>query len=249
MDHLTAYNVNSDDGVSWVDGAPTRSILISWKQTMPKLAAILYEAGKHIFANTIVRRLDANEFVDGIYDEFADFPRMLNLAALLGVRKPTIGWTRDINTLRPDPDALFQQHLHLGVFPTVPFPGADHTISPDAWADQYYLDYGPLFAAIRGKRWVLEPHVVSVENRAASVNIFEVPGGYAVPITFADGKEIGLTIRRVPRESETLTSISALHPGEEKPVNLSGQSTRKELKLHVPTKRGCALLCLECKKS
>ena len=77
---------------------------------------------------------------------------MLNLTALLALRKPAIGWTRDLNTLRPDPDALFQRHLHLGVFPSAPFPGADHTIAPDPWAEKCFLDYGPLLAAIRGRK-------------------------------------------------------------------------------------------------
>jgi hypothetical protein len=196
MDWLTLYNANRDDGLSWIDGRPSRSLLVSWKQTLPKLAAILHQAGKFVYGNPLTMRIDANRFLDGLYAENGDSPNMLNLCALLCVRKPAIAWTRNINDLRPDPDAMFQRHLHLGVFPTVPITGADHTISPDPWSDQYFLDYGPLLAAIRGKRWLLEPHVISVKNREALANLFEVPGGYAVPITFAGNvKEVTVILR------------------------------------------------------
>ena len=67
--------------------------------------------------------------------------------------------------------------MSLGAFPTVPMPGADHAISEDRRVDWCYLDYGPLLAAIRGKPWVLKPHIISAANRAAHANLFEVPGG------------------------------------------------------------------------
>ena len=118
MDWLAVYNPNRDDGLSWIDGRPARSLLISWKQTLRKLAPILHQAGKFVYANTIVTRIDSCECLDGFYNENGDYPCSLNLCAFLAVHKPAIGWTRDINTLRPDPDALFQRHLHLGVFPT-----------------------------------------------------------------------------------------------------------------------------------
>ena len=34
---------------------------------------------------------------------------------------------------------------------------------------------------MRGKKWVLLPHVVEVADKAAAVNLFEVPGGYVIP--------------------------------------------------------------------
>jgi len=166
MDWLNFYNVNRDDGVSWLDGRPARSLLMSWKQTLSKLAGLLHQAGKFVYGNPLTTRIDANRFLDGLYEENGT-PNARNLCALLCVRKPIIGWIGDLNALRPDPDAIFQQHLHLGIFPTVPMVGGDHTILPDPWADQYFLDYGPLFAAIRGKKWELEPHVIAVADHAA----------------------------------------------------------------------------------
>jgi len=247
MDWLTLYNANRDDGVSWIDGRPARSLLISWMETLPKLAAVLRPAGKFIYGNPLVKRIELNQFLDGIYDEFGDKPNVVNLTAFLSVRKPAIGWTRDMNTLRPDPDALFQRHLHLGVFPTVPLTGADHTIVPDAWVDQCFLDYGPLLAAIRGKKWILESHVLSVEDHAALANLFQVPGGYAIPVTFAkNASEVTIRLANIPRDKERIVSIQVLHPGEEQPIILHPQASGNELKISVPIKRGCAVVAIQC---
>ncbi len=247
MDWLTLYNANRDDGVSWIDGRPARSLLVSWKQTLPMLAAILRKAGKFIYGNPLVMRLDANRFLDGLYAENGDSPNMLNLCALLCVRKPAIGWTHNINDLRPDPDALFQRHLHLGVFPTVPMTGADHTIAPDPWCDRYYLDYGPLLAAIRGKRWVLQPHVISVRNRAALANLFQVRGGYSIPITFAKYVDfVTLTLRNFPRRGERVISARVLHPGEDHTSTIHVRIVGSDVEMTVPILRGCAVVTLKC---
>ncbi|MDR3736413.1 MAG: hypothetical protein P4L10_12860 [Acidobacteriaceae bacterium] len=250
MDWLTLYNANRDDGISWIDGRPARALLVSWKKVLPKLAAILHQAGKFVYGNPLTMRIDANRFLDGLYAENGDSPSMLNLCALLCVHKPAIGWTRSINDLRPDPDAMFQRHLHLGVFPTVPMTGADHTIAPDPWSDRYFLDYGPLLAAIRGKKWVLEPHVISVGNRAALANLFKVPGGYSIPITFARSvDQVTVSLRNIPRHGERIISIQVLHPGEDQSTTLYVQVVGRDLEIAVPIKRGCAVVTIECVSS
>jgi len=247
MDWLTVYNPHRDDGVSWIDDRPARSFLVSWKETVGKVAAILHQARKYVYANTLVTRIECTRSLDGFYDEYGDFPCSLNLMALMAVHKPAIAWTRDINSLRPDPDALFQRHLHLGVFPTVPVPGSDHTIPEDSWVDRCYLDYGPLLQAMRGKRWVLTPHVVSVEHQAASVNLFKVPGGYAIPVTFAGQADVvTVTMKRAPGTVEQITSIKVIHPGEDKTSALKWQAAGDDVRLAVPVQRGCALVRVEC---
>ncbi len=242
LDWLTLYNRSRDDGVSWIDGHPVRSLLMSWKKTGAEVAALMHQAGKFVYANPLVRRLDAVPFIDGFYDEYADDPNMMNLTALLALRKPAIGWTRDTATLGADPDALFQRHLHLGVFPMVPFPGADHSIAPDPWAERHYLDYGPLLAGIRGKQWVLEPHAISID-RSACVNLFKVPDGYAVPITFAKhNTELTVTLRNFSAENRSAVSIQAILPAASKPLALAGKWTGGDLNIETPLNRGCALV-------
>ena len=250
MDWLTLYNMNRDDGISWIDNRPARSLVVSWKETIPKLAAMLHKARKFVFGNPLVMRIDANRFLDGLYAENGGASNMLNLCALLCVRKPVIGWTRDINDLRPDPDAVFQRHLHLGVFPTVPMKGADHSIAPDPWSDRYFLDYGPLLAAMRGKKWVLRPHAISVSKRAALANLFEVPGGYSIPITFAgDVKSVTASLRNFPPDGQRIISMTALHPGQDQPTTLHAQTLGRDLEIAVPVERGCAVVRIECASS
>ena len=120
----------------------------------------------------------------------------LNSTGLLCLRRPALGWTSGEQDIRPDPDAFFQRHLHLGVYPTAPYPGNNHCIGPSPWADEQYLAYGPLLDAMRGKRWVLLPHCIEVAGNAAKVNLFEVPGGYAMPVTFAGrAKSVEVVLR------------------------------------------------------
>ena len=236
-DWLTLYNERRDDGVSWVNGKAARSLLVSWAQTGSQVAAMLHEAGKFVYVNPLVRRVDTYSFVDGLYDEYGDLPGMLNLTAFLAVCKPAIGWTRDNHSLRPDPDAFFQRHLHLGVFPMVPYPDADHSIAPDAWAEKYFLDYGPLLGAMRGKRWVLEPHVISVEDSAACVNLFQVAGGYAIPVTFARASEVTVILAVDGASTEAV----ALFPGGGE-VKIRGNRTVRGMEFRVPVMRGCAMV-------
>ena len=247
MDWLAIYNPHRDDGASWIDDRPAGSLLISWKQMLRKLAPILHQTGKVIYANPLIARIDSCECLDGFYDEMGDLASSLNLCALMAVHKPAIGWTRDINTLRPNPDALFQRHLHLGVFPTVPVPAADHTIQEDHWVDQCFLDYGPLLNAMRGKRWVLKPHVISVEHQAAHANLFQVPDGYAIPITFANNvNEVNVTLRNLLEPGEQITRLTALHPGAAEISGLKWQSSAEGVTIAVPLQRGCALVKVEC---
>ncbi|HLJ16226.1 MAG TPA: chitobiase/beta-hexosaminidase C-terminal domain-containing protein [Bryobacteraceae bacterium] len=246
MDWLSTYNPNRDDGVSWIDGRPARSLLVSWKDLLSKLGPILHQANKCIYGNPGTKRLDANAHLDGFYDEFADFPNVLNLSALLGVCRPVIGWTRNLNTLRPDPDELFQRHLHMGVFPTVPFPGNDHTILPDSWADRYYLDYGPLFDAMRGKKWVLRANPVSIPDGRAKANIFEVPGGFAVPVTFGgELPEVSIVLKDLPRlPGQQSFLVRVRHPGAPDWASVAARDRGDSLAIQCTLKRGCAMLTL-----
>ena len=65
--------------------------------------------------------------------------------------------------------------------------------------EQYYLDYGPLLDAMRGKKWVLAPHCVEVSGGGAEANLFQVPGGYALPVCFGGKADFAdIVIRNLP---------------------------------------------------
>ena len=180
---------------------------------------MMHDADKAIVVNNHTKRLDLLRDVDGIYCEFGYAGTALNTSALLCVRKPLMLWTDGPSALDPDPDAYFQRHLYLGGYPTAPYPGNNHCIKPgNARAEQYYLDYGPLLDAMRGKKWVLLPHAVEVAGERARANLFAVPGGYMVPVVFGGReKSVELVLRDLPRlPAQNGFRVEVIHPGEDR---------------------------------
>ncbi|MEI8372772.1 MAG: hypothetical protein WCJ35_08060 [Planctomycetota bacterium] len=243
LDWMRLYNDRADDGESWFEGRPARSLLASWNDLMARLGPLMHQAGKVVFVNNHNKRLDMLRHVDGIFDEFTYAGAPLNLTALLTLRKPALGWTDSEAALKPDPDVFFQRYLHLGVYPMAPFPGNDHSLRPSAWVDRQYLAYGPLLDAMRGKRWVLEPHCVESATPGVKVNLFQVPGGYVLPVTFGGRSESAtVSLRNLPGLDQL--HCHALHPGEEKAAAVTAIFKDDNMTLNVPLKRGCAMVLL-----
>ncbi|MFA5816683.1 MAG: alpha-L-fucosidase, partial [Bacteroidales bacterium] len=242
MDWLRMYNETRDDGITWFVDRPARSLITSWKDLMKELAPIMHDAGKTIFVNNHVKRIDLLKNTDGIFDEFTYAGAPLNTTALMCINKPALGWTSDSSNIHKEgSDAFFQKYLYMGVYPMAPFPGNDHSILPDDWTDRQYLDYGPLMAAMRGKKWVLEPHCLEVKDGAAKANLFEVPGGYVVPVVFGtSGSTVSLRIRNIPGLSAV--RCEALYPGIDSPFVMESSFTLGILEIKVPLIRGCAMV-------
>jgi hypothetical protein len=241
MDWLRMYNEQRDDSVSWFGGQPTRSLLLSWQSLLRQLGPLMHKADKVIFVNNHDKRIDLLKEVDGFFDEFTYSGSPLNLTALMGVRKPVLGWTSDEKDLKPDPDAFFQRYLHMGVYPMAPFPGNDHSLLPGEWVDRQYLDYGPMLRLLKGKKWVLEPNCVTADGGVAKVNLFETPRGWVVPVTFGPREgTISVTIRGIT--GGTGMAAEALYPGTEKAVSLPAFVSGNDVKLEVPVHRGCAMV-------
>ena len=125
-----------------------------------------------------------------------------------------------------------------------PFPGNDHSIQPDEWADQQYLDYGPLMQMMKGREWVLTDNPVVVEGGIAKANVFKVPDGYIVPVVF--GETNTATIRvAIPITSNNLKVI-VQHPGVKITSTINNEKVKNgELVLTVPLKRGCAMVKIQ----
>ena len=243
-DWLRYYNSKGDDGVSWVNGKPARSVQTSWQGLMNDLGPMMHKADKVIFVNTLNTRLDIMRQVDGIYAEFGNQFGNFNASALLGLRKPVIAWTASEDDLRADPDLFFQRHLYMGVFPTIPFPANDHTINPGAWAEKYYLDYGPMLDLLRGRKWVLTANPAEVFGGDAKANIFSIPGGYVVPVMFGGSESsVKVVLHGIKAPADLhRCSVQALYPGSELPWNITPVSTANGVSLDVPLKRGCAMV-------
>ena len=109
--------------------------------------------------------------------------------------------------------------------------------------DRQYLDYGPLLSAMRGKKWVLEPHCVESATPGVKVNLFQVPGGYALPVTSGGQSESAtVCLRNLPGLDRL--GCEALHPGQDTPAAVTATLKDDSLTLHVPLKRGCAMVLL-----
>ncbi len=245
LDYLRLYNFRRDDGLTWYDG-PARSLIVSWKDFVEKQAAILHAAGQVLFVNNHVKRLDILRPVDGLFDEHTAFGSSKNLTALLGMFKPTIGWVREEDKLKPDPDTFMQRFLYLGIFPMAPYPQNDHSLLPGKKEEQLYMDYGLLLKALRGRKWVLLPEAIRVERGRAKANLFKVPEGYVAPVVLA-GSAAGatVTIRSIPEiAAGKKLRCEVLHPGESEWKPCALRQGKAALTIEAPLLRGCAMLRL-----
>ncbi len=245
MDWLRLYNFRADDGVSWRRGGPARALSISWRDLLAELGPMFHRADKVIFGNATVNRTDLMREMDGIYHELGNVGAELNGSALQCVRKPLMVWTPDEKTLGANPDAYFQRHLYLGAYPTAPLPANDHTINPSPAVDRWYLDYGPLFQAFRGRRWVLLAHAVEVDNKRAKANLFETSHGLIAPVCFGDtNTSVALVIRNLSKLNLHGKDLlcDALQPAGEIPITLKASARKDALRIDVPLKRGCAVV-------
>ena len=242
MDWLDKSNPKADDGVSWIDGRPARALCLSWNNLLGQLGPKMHASDKVIFGNPIYARLDLLRQVDGIYDELGMDGRALNAAAFLGLNKPVLAWTCDETPQQPDPDSFFQRHLLLGIFPTAPYPWNNHCINPSPEADQEFADYGPLLDTLRGKQWVLSPHCVTIAAGTAKANLFQVPGGFALPVIFGGSSGFAdVIIQNVPGIGTLKAAV--LHPGRNSAIPLSTTTSGNgTTTLRVPLQRGCAMV-------
>ncbi|MCE5204979.1 MAG: hypothetical protein LLF80_02585 [Porphyromonadaceae bacterium] len=244
LDWLRMFNERADDGITWFEGRPVRSLVTSWKALMEDLGPIFHHAGKNILVNNHIKRIDFLKHVDGIFDEFTYGGVALNTTAFLCINKPALGWTDAAATVkREGGDAFFQKYLYMGVFPMCPFPGNDHSIGPDPEVEQFYLDYGPLMKLMQNSQWVLEPHVVSVVNKLAKVNMFKIPDGYSIPVVYGESDKVGVKIGNI-KGVNNRTVCTVYYPGKETPARLKILKEKNGWYVDVPLERGCGMLKL-----
>lgn len=243
LDFLRLYNFRRDDGVTWYDG-PARSLVRSWIDFSEKLGRVQHNAGQSLFVNNHIKRIDILKQVDGLFDEHGDYGPSKNLTAMVGMFKPTIEWVQDASKFKPDPDTFMQRFLYLGIFPVAPFPQNDHCILPSAEGEKIYSDYGPLFTAMRGRKWCLLPHVLQVDQGAAKANLFKVSGGYIIPVTLGGAAATSsLTLRGLPELVDgKKCKCEVIHPGETAWKECAVREKESALSLKVPLSRGCAMV-------
>lgn len=244
LDFLRLYNFRRDDGVTWFDGGPARSLVVSWKDFSEKLGAVQHNAGQALFVNNHIKRIDILKHVDGLFDEHGDYGPSKNLTALVGMFKPTIEWVQEASKFKPDPDTFMQRFLYLGMFPVAPFPQNDHCILPSAEGDKVYMDYGPMFTAMRGRKWVLQPYAIQVDQGPAKANLFRVVGGYIAPITFGGATgTASITLQSLPEIGDGKNlKCEVIHPGEEAWTPCTCRQKGSVINIKVQLRRGCAMV-------
>ena len=238
-DHTRAFNQRGDDGITWWHEKPARALVNSWKETLSKVSEKFHQAGRVIYINDHNHRIDLMKNADGFYDEAGHLGTSLNNTSFLALRKPVVTWTASSKTLGAHPDNYFQALLYMGAFPTAPVTGNDHTIVPDPATDEYFLQYGPLLNSLRGRKWVLTPHVVEVENSMAKANLFKVSNDFVMPVVFAT-TDVPVKVK-IARSAEIGNLVSALmlSPDSEKEIPLKITSRKGSYELLVPAgKRG-----------
>ena len=241
LDWLRMFNEDADDGKTWFNGKPARSLLHSFKALMDTMGPMMHHSNKMIFVNNHNKRIDLLNEVDGIYDEFTYAGAPLNLSAFLSVEKPALGWTDKAATVKKEgADNFFQKYLYMGVFPMCPYPANDHSIMPDSLVDSYYREYAPLMHLMRGREWVLKPHVVVVLDNLAKANLFKTPEGYVIPVVYGKTKQVSVTIK----SGLKIGTCEVWYPGKSKGMPLQPTIKGDQVILEVPLERGCAMVSI-----
>jgi hypothetical protein len=242
LDWLRFFNENADDGITWFDGKPARSLANSWKGLMGKLGPLMHNAGKSVLVNNHYKRIDLLQQADGILDEFTNATAPLNLTAFLTLNKPALGWTPGKEVIEAaGGDNFFQKYLYLGVFPMCPFPGNDHALQPDSMVDKLYLDYGPLMNQLKEKQWVLQPGIVTVKNDKAKVNIFKTNKGYTIPVVYGNGIVVTVVLKN-PIFAKGNFSYKVFLPGRRDAVHVKTRRIGDAVEINVPLVKGAAMV-------
>lgn len=241
--HYRSINVHADDGVTWYGDQPARSLITSWKDLSPKLTAAVHRLGKQIWGNSHSdTRIDLFKDLDGIFTEGVASTGYLSMNGFLALERPVVAW---MNSLGADPDALLQRCLYLGVYPMADAPVNDHGIHTSPTVAGYYADYGAMFKALVGKKWVYRPHAVEVTSGVASANVFSVDDGVVVPVVGGgDDVTAGLELRGLQqiRPDLDLAHAEVLYPGRTGWQSLAVARHGNVVTTTVPLQRGAALI-------
>ena len=96
---------------------------------------------------------------------------------------------------------------------------------------------------MRGKKWVLTANCVETITSGVKVNLFEVPYGYALPVTFGDASESAVVKVRGVSGLDKM-KVMVIQPGADKEIPIVGTYQNGVLEIVVPLKRGCGMVKL-----
>ena len=274
-DGRTYFTANASKISAAGGGVAGRSSMFSVLDLLEEMGDVMHSVGKGIMVNTHTSRIDMFRNVDGIFDEHGDNPAdNMKVTALNSLAMPAVIWnrTRSGSCLRllskphresccadggGKGDRFLQQHLFFGVNFMAPFPNNDHSIHDTSQrTTQDFEDYGPMFAQLRSKVWVLVAHAAEVSGGLAKANLFKTKYGYAAPVVLASPNTtaVDVTLRcgavaaaaagcgAIPRAHVVAT---VLHPGTAPgPATFWWGADGALVFSKLPLRRGAAMVVL-----
>jgi len=102
------------------------------------------------------------------------------------------------------------------------------------------------FTELKGREWILFPHIAEVEDNLAKANAFKTNGGVIVPVVFGGKTQKASILLRLPYSAlrKKDLEIRVLHPGEKNWRVLKKVKFTKIIKTEIPLERGCALISI-----
>jgi hypothetical protein len=211
------FSTARDDGISWcgagASSSPCASQLVAWQRTARSIRAALSplnEPGgprqRVMLTNQIdVLRIDLMEEMDGVFTEqdaftAAGHDQTVNAVGLLGMGvSPIIVWMVEACFTEASPDLIMQKQLLMGTMPMAPAFGNDHSVSPGIPAiDDIHVEYGRLFAVMRGTQWFLnvsEPvKLGSLPSAIATANVFTKDSDELIVVVMSATERDGSTV-------------------------------------------------------
>ena len=226
------WDYSRDDGMTMVNNRPVYNCHLSLIPILEKLHAILKRRGKTTFGNGPTT-IEAQRHIDGIMAEHRlDF---LASQAHVALAKPLVMLTQAVSD--------FKWCLKYGAFPhTLPdynrWPNGRKRRAEHARAFKAYL---PLFELMRGRRWVLAAHALTLPD-GMDGNIFRTPAGdYLIPLIpkEPDLDTAGLIVRT--RLADAAKIKSARFMGVEGPRRRTLRFTRKGRDISIVLPRGVGI--------
>eukprot|EP00935_MAST-01C_sp_MAST-1C-sp1_P000561 g561.t1 len=253
-------DLKGDDGRTYIElhepgetGGPVKVGRAVHSQVTSKLSIqrvigeLLHSKGRAHFWNPYAPRADFMQHTDGIFAEDSYEDERMHLLALLGAGgKPVLSWNHgcDIRAMKQctryqdsnNNEQLLHRLLYWGLQPMVPFSrndhGKEHIVSEHSNDTITFVNYGPLFRAIRGRRWFLAAHAVQVTKGEAQANVFLTRNGIGVPVVLgAPFSLVSITIRGLewPANKTVVTRLSLAGLDRRGSLVLSGQNGGDEL--------------------
>ena len=208
-----------------------------------------------MFVSPTNPRVDLLQPFDGVYDEYGDrTDRGILDGYITANGRPCISWDHGPNRSAAEWHQYLQLKLIMGCTPTVPSPLGDHTLTnTSATVVGFFKMYAPLFAQLRGKRWLLRPHAVSAvgsDGSALWANIFTVAAGKVMAVvsaaTLLETATAHVHLQNLP--FSTAPSVRVLRAGAPTvsvtAMNVSASGGEVDLRVAVGLRFGGAVLLL-----